>query len=392
MDLLTSIGQALLMAFGMFWKTGWSLVLGFLISAVLQAVVSKDRMRSALGRAGPKEIALATALGAASSSCSYAAAAISRTLFKKGAALIPSLAFQFASTNLVVELGLILLILMGWQFMAAEWIGGVVLIVIMALLVRLTYPAKLVEEARQHPEAGGGGHQHEEAAGDGGGSLWQKLRAPATRAAIARNFAMDWRMLWKDLALGFLIAGALSAFVPDHIWHRLFLLDAPAWLQVPVNAVIGPLVAVITFVCSIGNVPMAAVLWGSGVQLRRRLGVPLRRFDRAAAARRVPALLRMEDGRVHRRHFLHNHGAGRDCHGRRFHQPWPRSGPRSQHQSRNEQLRNRLHLLAQHRVRRAGGLAIPDRRSHSVRRGLHRCEHHAAKASANGGHGGHSCH
>ncbi|MGB9026237.1 MAG: permease [Rhodomicrobium sp.] len=263
MHLLSPVGQALLMAFGMFWKTGWSLVLGFLISAVLQAVVSKDRMRLALGRAGAKEIALATALGAASSSCSYAAAAISRTLFKKGAALIPSLAFQFASTNLVVELGLILLILMGWQFMAAEWIGGVVLIVIMSLLVRLTYPAKLVEEARRHPEAGAN-HQHGETAADNS-TFWEKLGRPATRVAIAHNFAMDWRMLWKDLAFGFLIAGALSAFVPDQIWHRLFLVDAPSWLQVPVNAIMGPLVAVFTFVCSIGNVPMAAVLWGSGV-------------------------------------------------------------------------------------------------------------------------------
>jgi uncharacterized protein len=264
MDVLQPIAQALLMAFGMFWKTGWSLVLGFLISAVLQAVVSKARMQSALGGHGPKEIALATALGAASSSCSYASAAISRTLFKKGAALIPSLAFQFASTNLVIELGLILLILMGWQFMAAEWIGGIVLVIIMSLLVRLTYPAKLVEEARRHPEALGGGHQHEETGTDGG-TIWQKLRQPAIRAAIAQNFAMDWRMLWKDLAIGFLIAGVLSTLVPDQVWHRLFLLGAPAWLQVPVNAIIGPLVAVITFVCSIGNVPMAAVLWGSGV-------------------------------------------------------------------------------------------------------------------------------
>jgi hypothetical protein len=263
MDMVSSIAQALLMAFGMFWKTGWSLVLGFLISAVLQAVVSKASMRSALGKDGPKEIALATALGAASSSCSYASAAISRTLFKKGAALIPSLAFQFASTNLVIELGLILLILMGWQFMAAEWIGGVVLVVIMSILVRLTYPEKLVEEARRHPEAGGG-HLHEESA-DEGSSFWQKIRQPGTRVAVAQNFTMDWRMLWRDLAIGFLIAGALSAFVPDHVWHRLFLLDAPAWVQVPANAIIGPLVAIITFVCSIGNVPMAAVLWGSGV-------------------------------------------------------------------------------------------------------------------------------
>ncbi len=263
MDILSAVGQALLMAFGMFWKTGWSLVLGFLISAVLQALVSKESMQSALGKGGPKQVALATALGAASSSCSYAAAAISRTLFKKGAALVPALAFQFASTNLVVELGLILLILMGWQFMAAEWIGGVVLIAIMALLVRLTYPAKLVEAARRNPEAGGA-HQHnsEETSRS---TFWQRLREPRTRVAIAQNFAMDWRMLWKDLAIGFLVAGALSTFVPDRIWHGLFLADAPSWVQVPVNAAVGPLVAVITFVCSIGNVPMAAVLWGSGV-------------------------------------------------------------------------------------------------------------------------------
>jgi uncharacterized membrane protein YraQ (UPF0718 family) len=263
MGIWSAMTEALLMASGMFWKTGWSLVLGFLVSAVLQAVVSKAKMQAALGRDGAKEIALATVLGAASSSCSYASAAISRTLFKKGAALVPSLAFQFASTNLVVELGLILFILMGWQFMAAEWIGGVVLVVIMALLVRFTYPAKLVEEARRYPEAGGG-HPHEEAE-TSGGSFWEKIRRPETRIAIAQNFVLDWRMLWKDLAIGFLIAGALSAFVPDEVWHRLFLFDAPAWIQIPANALIGPLVAIITFVCSIGNVPMAAILWGSGV-------------------------------------------------------------------------------------------------------------------------------
>ena len=392
MDLLTSIGQALLMAFGMFWKTGWSLVLGFLISAVLQAVVSKDRMRSALGRAGPKEIALATALGAASSSCSYAAAAISRTLFKKGAALIPSLAFQFASTNLVVELGLILLILMGWQFMAAEWIGGVVLIVIMALLVRLTYPAKLVEEARRHPEAGSGGHQHEEAAGDGGGSLWQKLRAPATRAAIARNFAMDWRMLWKDLALGFLIAGALSAFVPDHIWHRLFLLDAPAWLQVPVNAVIGPLVAVITFVCSIGNVPMAAVLWGSGVSFGGVLAflyadlivLPLldvyRRYYGWKMAAYIAGIFfttMVLAAIVMDAAFT---GLGLV----------PARDPNIRAEMSSFAIDYTFWLNIAF-----GALAVWLFRIAAINSSAaapHRCEHHAAKASANGEHGGHSCH
>ena len=259
----SQLGEALLMAAGMFWDVGWSLVLGFTISAVIQAVVSTEQMRRALGRDGAREIALATLAGAVSSSCSYASAAISRTLFKKGAALIPSLAFLFASTNLVIELGIILYLLIGWQFTAAEWIGGVVLVVIMSMLVRLTYPARLVEEARHHPEPSGG-HEHE-AMTLAGTTLWQKLRDPRAHIVIAQNFAMDWSMLWKDLVGGFLIAGALSAFVPADFWAALFLKGASPWLQVPVNALVGPLIAVISFVCSIGNVPMAAVLWASGI-------------------------------------------------------------------------------------------------------------------------------
>jgi uncharacterized membrane protein YraQ (UPF0718 family) len=262
-DIIPKIGEALLMAFGMFWKTGWSLVLGFFISAILQAVVSKDRMRQALGRDGAKEIAIASLAGAASSSCSYASAAISRTLFKKGAALIPSLAFLFASTNLVIELGIILYLLLGWQFMLGEWIGGVVLVIIMSVLVRLTYPRRLVEEARQHPEAAAG-HEHGEMTAPGE-TLGEKLRRPETRILVAQNFVMDWSMLWKDLLLGFVIAGVLSAFVPDSFWQSLFLHNTSAWVRAPANALLGPLVAVITFVCSIGNVPMAAVLWGAGV-------------------------------------------------------------------------------------------------------------------------------
>lgn len=257
------LGEALFMAAGMFWDVGWSLVLGFTISAAIQAFVSTEAMRRAFGRDDARAIALATAAGAVSSSCSYASAAISRSLFKKGAALIPSLAFLFASTNLVVELGIILYLLMGWQFAAAEWIGGVVLVVIMTMLVRLTYPAHLVEEARDHLETAGG-HAHEAMTVEGG-NLWQKLRKPEARIAMAQNFAMDATMLWKDLFAGFLIAGVLAAFVPNGLWEALFLKDTSPWVQVPVNALLGPLIAVVTFVCSIGNVPMAAVLWGSGI-------------------------------------------------------------------------------------------------------------------------------
>ena len=262
-DLLHRVGEALLMPFGMFWQVGWSLVVGFAISAVLQAVVSKETMSRALGRAGPREIALATAAGAASSSCSYASASVSRTLFKKGAALIPSLAFIFASTNLVAELGIVLYLLMGWQFMAGEWIGGVVLVIILSVVVRLTYPARLVEEARHHPEPGGG-HDHGDTA-EAGGTVMEKLSRRETWVRVAQSFVMDWSMLWKDLVLGFLIAGALSVLVPNGVWQALFVKGASPWIQVPANALLGPLVAVFSFVCSIGNVPMAAVLWGAGV-------------------------------------------------------------------------------------------------------------------------------
>ena len=261
-DIIHQIVQALGMALGMFWQVGWSLVLGFAISALLQVLVSRDAIIAAIGRNGVREVALATVAGAASSSCSYAAASVSRTLFKKGGALIPSLAFLFASTNLVVELGIVLYLLMGWQFMAGEWIGGVVLIVLLSLVVRLTYPRRLVEAARAHAEPGGG-HDHGAMASEG--TLGQKLARRDTWVRVAQTFMMDWSMLWKDLVIGFLIAGALAVFVPAGVWQALFVKGASPWLQVPANALLGPLVAVLSFVCSIGNVPMAAVLWGSGV-------------------------------------------------------------------------------------------------------------------------------
>ncbi|WP_428390779.1 permease [Lichenicoccus sp.] len=257
------IGDALLLSAGMAWDVGWSLALGFILSGVIQAVVSQERMREAFGRDGIREIALATAFGAASSSCSYASAAVSRTLFKRGAALVPSLAFLFSSTNLVIELGIILYLLLGWQFMAAEWLGGVVLVGIMAVLVRVTYPAKLVEEARRFKEAGSG-HEHASMPLEGS-TIWQKLRNPHLPMRVAQTFVMDASMLWKDVLIGFLIAGLLGVFVPSSWWAAVFLKGSSPWLAVPANAVIGPIVAVLSFVCSIGNVPLAAVLWSSGI-------------------------------------------------------------------------------------------------------------------------------
>jgi uncharacterized protein len=255
--------QALLLAAGMFWQVGWSLVLGFALSGAVQALVSKERMREVLGRDGVREIALATGFGAASSSCSYAAAAMSKTLFKQGAAFIPSLAFLFSSTNLVLELGIILWLLMGWQFTVAEWIGGLVLIAIMTALVKLTYPRELIEAARRHVDEIHG-HDHGSMEGEGKSPI-ERLRNPATRIAIAQNFAMDVSMLWKDLLIGFLIAGVLAAFIPDRAWSALFFNGAAPIVQTIGNAIVGPLIAVVAFVCSIGNVPMAAVLWASGI-------------------------------------------------------------------------------------------------------------------------------
>ena len=262
-DLLSRIRDALLLSAGMAWDVGWSLALGFILSGVIQSVVSQERMREAFGRDGIREIALATAFGAASSSCSYASAAVSRTLFKRGAALVPSMAFLFSSTNLVIELGIILYLLLGWQFTAAEWLGGIVLVAIMAALVRVTYPAKLVEAARHFEEAGAG-HEHSAVPLEGA-TIAQKLRNPELPVRIAQTFVMDASMLWKDIVVGFLIAGFLGVFVPGHWWAALFLKGSSPWLQIPANAVIGPIVAVLSFVCSIGNVPLAAVLWSSGI-------------------------------------------------------------------------------------------------------------------------------
>src|SRR6202011_581689 len=169
----------------------------------------------------------------------------------------------FSSTNLVVELGIILWLLMGWQFTAAEWIGGLVLIAIMTVLVKLTYPKALVEEARRHVDEATG-HDHGSMEGEGT-SVAERLRDPATRVAIAQNFAMDFSMLWKDLVGGFLIAGALAAFVPDGAWKLLFLHGSAPGVQLIGNAIAGPLIAIVSFVCSIGNVPLAAILWRSGL-------------------------------------------------------------------------------------------------------------------------------
>ena len=264
MALLTFLWHWLFASFAMFWQVLWSLLLGFIISAMIQAYVPKDGLSRLLGRAGLKELSIATALGAASSSCSYAAAATAKSLFKRGADFTVAMVFMFASTNLVIELGLVLWQLIGWPFVVAEWIGGLLLIAVFVLLARLLLPKSAVEEGRLHVEApDGSGHDHGEMLAPGA-TLVEKLRSATGWRYVAHFFEMDWSMLQTDLLLGFVIAGFLAVAIPMTWWQHLFLTTAPAPARLIENALVGPIIAVASFVCSIGNVPMAAVLWNSG--------------------------------------------------------------------------------------------------------------------------------
>ncbi len=263
-----SLGDALSFAFGMFWEILWALILGFTLSGIVQAVVSKDEMRRLLPDDSPRTLAVATGLGAASSSCSYAAVALARSLFRRGADFTAAMAFQFASTNLVSELGIIMALLLGWQFTLGEFVGGPLMIVLLALAFRLFLTTRLVEEAREQADRGVlgrmEGHAEMDMSVGGEGSWWQRLRTPRGFTAVANYFVMDWAAIWVDIFGGLLIAGALAAWVPDSWWQSLFLEHHPTLAKFW-GPVIGPAVAIVSFVCSIGNVPLAAVLWNGGI-------------------------------------------------------------------------------------------------------------------------------
>src|SRR5438094_9718221 len=260
--------RALSFAFGMTWEVLWALILGFALSGAVQAVVSKGEMRRLLPDDSPKTLAVASGLGAASSSCSYASVALARSLFRKGADFTAAMAFQFASTNLVIELGIIMALLLGWQFVLGEFVGGPLMIVLLALLFRGFLRRRMVEEARAEADKGRlgsmEGHAEMDMSVDAGGSIWQRLRSPAGRTATANYFVMDWAAVARDVFGGLLIAGALAAWVPDSFWRVLFLEHHETLAQLW-GPIIGPAVAVLSFVCSIGNVPLAAVLWNGGI-------------------------------------------------------------------------------------------------------------------------------
>jgi uncharacterized protein len=266
--LTQNLSDALSFAFGMFWEILWALILGFALSGAVQAVVSKREMKRLLPDDSPRSLSIACGLGAASSSCSYASVALARSLFRKGADFTAAMAFEFASTNLVIELGIIMALLLGWQFTLGEFLGGPLMIVLMALLFRVFLKRRLVDEAREQAERGVLGKMEGHAEMDMSvreqGPLWRRLTSPQGLTATANYFVMDWAAIWIDVLGGLLIAGALAAWVPDSWWQSLFLEHhdtlAKFW-----GPVIGPVVAVVSFVCSIGNVPLAAVLWNGGI-------------------------------------------------------------------------------------------------------------------------------
>ena len=263
MDVLASIGDGLWNAFQMAWEVGWALVLGFALSGIVQAWIPRSRMERALGGRDLRTAALATGLGAASSSCSYAAIAIAKSMFQKGASLATAMAFQFASTNLVFEIGIVMWIFLGWEFTAAEFLGGLILIVVMWAGIRLFVTRRLEEEAREHALAAQAGHEHQ-ASGSEGLTWRERLTSVRAWSDVAYNFRGDIEMLWKEITAGFVIAGFV-ALLPMSFFNALFVADAPAWVRIPENIVVGPLVAILSFVCSVGNVPLAAVLWSGGI-------------------------------------------------------------------------------------------------------------------------------
>jgi uncharacterized membrane protein YraQ (UPF0718 family) len=262
MGALNTVGKGLEDAFLMAWEVWWALVLGFAISAIVQAWVPRERIQTALGGSGFRPVTLATGLGAASSSCSYAAIAIAKSLFEKGASAASALAFQFSSTNLVVELGIVMWVLIGWQFTLAEFIGGLLLVLVMTVLLRLFVSRRVEQQARQHAQAADAGHQHHSAGEQVG--IRERLTSASAWSDVAHNFRNDWSMLGREIAVGFLLAGFIGQ-LPDSFFNGLFLTHAPAALKLIENAVVGPTVAVLSFVCSVGNVPLAAVLWSGGI-------------------------------------------------------------------------------------------------------------------------------
>ena len=263
-----AIAHALAVAGSMAWEITWALILGFTLSAIVQALVSKAAVVRLLGNDKPRTLAIAAGLGAASSSCSYAAVALARSLFRKGASFLAAMAFEIASTNLVIELGIILALLMGWQFTAAEFVGGPIMIIVVAVLFRMFVRQRVVAAAREQADRGRSGSMEGHAAMDmsvaGNRPLARRLLSGDGLTSVSHVFVMEWAAIIRDVVVGLLIAGCVGAWVPNSFWHGFFLSGHPLASKLW-GPLIGPVVAILTFVCSIGNVPLAAVLWQAGI-------------------------------------------------------------------------------------------------------------------------------
>lgn len=263
-DFFSTWGEAAMTSLGFFWMALWAFCLGYTISSMIQVFVTRERMRRTMGTTGPRSVALGTFFGFISSSCSFAALSTTRALFQKGAGLAPALAFLLASTNLVIELGILIFIFLSWHFVVGEYLGGLVLIGVTWLLVRLTAPKKLIEHARERAKEAGGEESDE------GMPNWRELiRTRRGWGRVGKRYFMEWHMVWKDVTFGFTVAGVIAAFVPPAFFRALFVGSGgesdPEWWQIGLHTLIGPLAAFFTFIGSMGNIPLAAVLFGSGV-------------------------------------------------------------------------------------------------------------------------------
>ncbi|MCR9184236.1 MAG: permease [Halieaceae bacterium] len=264
-DVLQAWNAAATTSLGFFWMALWAFILGYLISSLIQVLVTRERMQKAMGKDGPRSMLLGTFFGFISSSCSFSALSTTRAIFNKGAGLAPSMAFMLASTNLVIELGMVIAIFLGWQFVVGEYVGGIILILVSWLLIRITRPRRLEAQARKHQA------DTDEDDGKSDISWQQKLVSLQSWQNIGQTYVMEWQMVWRDVLIGFTVAGMISAMVPDSFFQAMFIGSGgenaanPGFLAVLAQTLVGPLAAFFTFIGSMGNIPLAAVLFGQGV-------------------------------------------------------------------------------------------------------------------------------
>ncbi len=264
-DYLQIWGEAASTSLGFFWMALWAFILGYLVSSLIQVLVTRDRMQKAMGKDGPRSMLLGTFFGFISSSCSFSALSTTRAIFYKGASLAPSMAFMLASTNLVIELGMVIAIFLGWQFVVGEYVGGILLILITWALIRITRPRRLEAQARKKQS------DDEEREGKSDTDWKQKLVSLKSWQQIGQTYVMEWQMVWRDVLIGFTVAGIISAMVPDSFFQALFIGSGgdnsanPGFFAVLAQTLVGPVAAFFTFIGSMGNIPLAAVLFGQGV-------------------------------------------------------------------------------------------------------------------------------